>query len=194
VYQRLMIRLRIGVLAILSSIVACDDSNGGSIDGPATATTTFMTPPGVPAGTPNYLIDADAGVDGAPSGGYVITTNGIDWIVGFVGDGATHHLTGDFYCPVGCAFEYARFEPANPGDALNTIADNHVGFDAVVEGNASLQIQIAAPDALVTFDLSIDGMPISTTGDGSAVFMSGGQLGRPRVTPFNLVPSNAPAP
>lgn len=150
--------------------------------------------PGVPAGTVNYLIDAGAGVD-SPLGTFAITTNGNDWIMGWQGDGLAHRFTGDVYCPVGCTFEYAVFDNLMLGDRVNTIANNHVGFDAVTDHTVRQQLTFGAPLQPITFNLFIDGVPAAAASPEYATvyFPSGGYVGYADHMPFNLVSDNASA-
>jgi hypothetical protein len=149
-------------------------------------------PPGVPSSTPDYLIDAGSAVS-PPLGTFAITTNGQgDWILGWQGDAVQHSFTGNVYCPVGCDLS-AVFTNALPGDSVNTVADNHVGFDAVTDASVRQALNIstnptAGPENPVTFDLYIDGVPAI---DPYVVFPSGGQLATSEIMPFNLVPSTA---
>jgi hypothetical protein len=150
--------------------------------------------PGVPAGTVNYLIDAGAGVD-SPLGTFAITTNGNDWIMGWQGDGLAHRFTGDVYCPVGCTFEYAVFDNLMLGDRVSTIANNHVGFDAVTDHTVRQQLTFGAPLQPITFNLFIDGQPAAAVSPEYATvyFPSGGLVGYADRMPFNLVSDNASA-
>lgn len=150
--------------------------------------------PGVPAGTVNYLIDAGAGVD-SPLGTFAITTNGNDWYMGWQGDGLAHRFTGDVYCPVGCTFEYAQFDNLMLGDRVTSIANNHVGFDAVTDHTVRQQLTFGAPLQPITFNLFIDGFPAAAASPDAATvyFPSGGYVGYADHMPFNLVSSNASA-
>ena len=140
--------------------------------------------------TPDYLIDAGAGVQ-PPLGTYAITTNGQgDWILGWQGDQVQHHFTGDVYCPVGCTLT-ALFDMALPGDSVNTIANNHVGFDAVTDASVRQSLSIATtstggPEVPMTWVLFIDGHPAVNP---YVVFSSAGRLATSDISPFNLVPS-----
>ncbi len=150
--------------------------------------------PRVPSGTVNYLIDSGAGVD-SPLGTFAITTNGNDWYLGWQGDGLAHHFTGDVYCPVGCTFEYAQFDNAMLGDSVTTIANNHVGFDAITDHRVRQQLTFGAPLQPITFNLFIDGQPAASVDPAyaSVYFPSGGQVGYADRMPFNLVSDNASA-
>jgi hypothetical protein len=55
-----------------------------------------VNPPGVPANTPIYLIDAVAGAN-VPVGSYGITTDGVTWYLEWQLDGREHTFTGDIY-------------------------------------------------------------------------------------------------
>lgn len=143
--------------------------------------------PTFPASTPDYLIDAGAGVE-APLGTYQITTNGEDWILGWMGDGLAHRFTGDVYCPVGCTFEYAVFDNLMLGDAVSNVANNHLGFDAVTDHTVRQQLTFGAPLQPITFNLYIDGRPAINQ---EVYFPSGGYAAYADVMPFNLVSSNA---
>jgi hypothetical protein len=145
-------------------------------------------------GAPAYLIDAGADVVNPPVGAYTVTTNGQgDWILGWYGDGLARRYTGDIYTPVGSRISSAVFTNAMFGDSVNTIADNHIGFDAVTDYTVPQTLQIAAdrvsniPEP-VTFDLYIDGAPALNL---NMFFPSGGQLGHSDVMPVNLVSSTA---
>jgi hypothetical protein len=143
--------------------------------------------PGLATSTTAYLIDANAGAD-APLTTYSITTNGLDWYIGWQGDAYAHSFTGNIYCPVGCNLADIVFAPALPGDSINMIANNHVGFDAQTDANVRQTLQFTAPLTPVTFDLYIDGAPATNP---YTLFPSGGSLGTTDIMPFNLVPSNA---
>lgn len=181
-------------LAALVFLAACGIRSSSSYYGPRGYQGNPLPPdpPGVPPSTPDYLIDAGAAVQ-PPLGTYAITTNGQgDWILGWQGDAVQHHFTGDIYCPVGCDMA-AVFANALPGDSIRTIANNHVGFDAVTDASVRQAMNIAnnatsGPDSPVTFDLYIDGRPAINP---YVVFSSGGQLATSDLMPFNLVPSTA---
>jgi hypothetical protein len=180
-------------LAALVFLAACGIRGGSTYQGPRTYSGNLPPdPPGVPTSTPDYLIDSGAGVN-PPFGTFAVTTNGQgDWILGWQGDAGTHHFTGDFYCPVGCDLA-AVFANALPGDSVNTIANNHVGFDAVTDASVRQSLNISTiarsgPENPVTFDLFIDGRPATNP---YVVFSSGGQLATSDIMPFNLVPDTA---
>src|SRR5262245_28577191 len=139
--------------AILSLLVAC----GGAAE---------KTPPAdgippLPDGTSDYAIDSGAAIS-PPLGRYGLTTNGDgDWILAWTSDIGSKHFTGDVYCPVGCDLN-AVFQNALPGDSINTLANNHVGFDAVADASVPQQLNIATNGLTqnpLTLDLYIDGVP-----------------------------------
>lgn len=153
-------------------------------------------PPGVPEGTPAYLIEPTAlGYLGPTNGTYAITTDGFGrWTLGWLGDvqGAPRRFTGDIYCPVGCDLA-AVFVNALPNDSINTIANNHVGFDGLTDSQVEQQINItttavSGPEQPVTFDLYIDGVPAVNPYVG---FWYNGQVATSNEMPFNLVSTNA---
>lgn len=183
-------------IAALVLLAGCGVSSrssyrNGSNYVPPSGTTLPPSPPEVPPSTPDYLIDANADVGNVPFTTYAITTNGVDWILGWEGDAVAHSFTGDVYCPVGCKFEYAQFQNALPGDSVNSIADNHIGFDAQTDANVRQVLLFAAPLQPITFDLFIDGRPAADQSVNGVVFPSGGQLATSYISPFNLVSSNA---
>ena len=136
---------------------------------------------------PDYLIDAGAGVD-SPIGTYAVTTNGRDWYLGWQGDGLAHRFTGNVYCPVGCTFENPRFDNLMVGDTVTSIANNHLGFDAVTDYTGRQFLSFGAALQPITFDLAIDGHPAINQ---EVFFPSGGYVAYADIMPFNLVSSNA---
>lgn len=184
------------IIAALALLAGC--GGGGRVSYgngrnyvPPSGTTLPPRNPEVPVTTPDYLIDANADVGNVPLTTYAITTNGVDWILGWQGDAFAHSFTGDVYCPVGCKFEYAQFQNALPGDSVNSIADNHIGFDAQTDANVRQVLLFAAPVQPITFDLFIDGRPAADQSVNGVVFPSGGQLATSYISPFNLVSDNA---
>lgn len=183
------------VIAAIALLAGCGSGRVSYYHGsnyvPPSGTQLPPSPPEVPQGTPAYLIDANADVGDVALSTYAITTNGTDWILGWQGDVQAHNFHGDVYCPVGCKFEYAHFQNALPGDSVNSIADNHVGFDAVTDANVRQVLLFAAPLQPITFDLYIDNVPAASPDYNAVVFPSGGQLATSTISPFNLVSSNA---
>jgi hypothetical protein len=175
------------LIAALALVAGCGGTRYHSGSAYSGSRTLPPDPPGVPSTTPDYLIDANAGADAGLTT-YTITTNGLDWYLGWQGDAYAHSFTGNIYCPVGCNLSDIVFAPALPGDSINMIAANHVGFDAQTDANVRQTLQFTAPLTPVTFDLYIDGAPAVNP---YTVFSSGGQLATTDIMPFNLVPSNA---
>jgi hypothetical protein len=184
-----MNKLAIAALALLAG---CGFGGGSRWRSGTTYTGAQPSFPTAVSSAPDYWIDAGASI--APQiGTYGITTNGQgDWIIGWQGDAYKRRFTGNVYCEVGCDIDSATFLNALPGDVVTTVANNHIGFDAVTDASVRQQLNIALVQApgqrpwAITFDLAIDGVPAV---DPYTVFSSGGQLATTQVMPVSLIPN-----
>jgi hypothetical protein len=144
----------------------------------------------VSSNTPTYEIDGGVGVV-APLGGYSISTNGQgDWTVGWQGDALPHNYHGDIFCPDGCLLT-ATFLNALPGDSVNSVAPNHVGFDGQTDASVRQELDIATGgtnDQPVIFQLFIDGLDARfPSSPYSSFFTSRGATAQADANPFALV-------
>ncbi len=153
-------------------------------------------PFGVPANTPDYLIDSGVLVDPSLGPYRIYVDANFTWTLFFLGDNVPRHFSGDLYCPEGCDLS-AQFTNAMPNDSINTIANNHVGFDAYSDGSVLdpsvepyLTISTFGPPNQplqpITFDLRFDDQPAVNP---LVLFSSGGQLATTDIMPFNLISS-----
>ena len=144
-------------------------------------------PPGVAAGTPDYLIDGSAGAN-IPLDSYGITTNGGTWYLEWQSAETPHRFTGDIYCPAGCSLDFITFGGKPAGASYNSITANHFHFDALAAASTHQHLEFDATRQPVTLDLSIDGKAAINP---ATTFPSSGKLATTDRMPFGLVSSNA---
>src|SRR5262245_23033329 len=82
---------------------------------------------GDPCTFDTFQIDRGASVQ-LPANAYGITTDGNGWVAAWQGDRAARNFTGSICLPLGCVFEYARFDNATLGDSVSTDG-NCLNFD-----------------------------------------------------------------
>jgi hypothetical protein len=172
------------MFAALALLAGC----GGSYRDPyyrPTSTPYQGTPGPLPVGT-TFIIDANAAIE-LPQTTLGITTNGRAWILAWQGDAYPHQFQGSITCPVGCQFEYARFDNAYPGDSAQLTALNQIAFQGVSNAAVPQSLLFSANAQPITFDLYIDGQPAIA----DVVFPSEGRLATTDVMPFSLQSDNA---
>jgi hypothetical protein len=143
-----------------------------------------QAPPGVPANTPVYQIDSNAGAH-VPVGSYALTTNGLTWYLGWQPDGTMHNLTGDIYCPAGGYLLNAQWYRQQSGTSDDIIGPNHFHFSAPAVAGLSQTLQFDASKTPVSFDLYIDGQPAINP---ATAYPSADVLSTTEVMPFSLIP------
>jgi hypothetical protein len=148
----------------------------------------YPNPPGIPAGTPSYVIDSGISAN-VPVGAYGITTNGLTFLLAWQSTDDHQRFTGDVYCPLGCYLDNIRAN-ASYGGAIITytrVTDNHMRFLGQSPSGHLTQLQFDAPTQPVGFDLLIEGQPAITP---DTTFPSNHQLSSVDGMPFNLVSSD----
>lgn len=143
-------------------------------------------PSAVPIGTPNYVIDADAGAN-IPFDSYGLTTNGVTWYLEWQSDSTTHRYSGDVYCSQRCTQTYIGAGERAYSGRFEVLAPNHFHFEAMTPPGIREHLEFDATQQPVWFSLFFDGQPAINPGNS---FSSGGRLAASEVIPFGLVSSN----
>lgn len=155
---------------------------------PTDASLTPQVPPGVPSGTPNFLISASAAAD-IPYGSFGITTDGTTWYLEWQTTGIAQRFGGDIFCPQRCVQSSIHYREGTMG-SITVLTPYHFKFDAQTQPNTHVHLEFHATKQPVVFSLQVDGAEATNP---KTIFASDQKHSSVDVMPFGLVSSNVTA-
>ncbi len=152
------------------------------------ASLTPKTPPGIAAGTPNFVISAHASAD-VPYGAFGITTDGTQWYLEWHSTSAGQRFSGEVVCPEDCVLSLIHYDRSSPGP-ITVLRPYQFAFDAPTQPDTQVRLQFQSTKQPVVFSLQVDGQPATNP---KTVLPSNNSHASVDAMPFGLVSSNLSA-